>query len=121
MWYNTVSPYSYENNNTLLKFFDSFNGVNAVNQTYSSKEEGENLLLSIDLPGAKSSDIKVESVVGQVKISGKQKGKDFHQTYSLPKAYDPSTGTAKLEDGVLTLNFSKFKTAKSLVHSIEVR
>ena len=124
MWYNTVSPYSYHDNNANLnldKFFDAWHGASLANQTYSSKEEGDKLFLSVDLPGAKSSDVKIESVVGQVKIFGKQKGKDFRQTYSLPKTYDPATGLAKLEDGILTLTFDKFKTSKSSVTSIEVK
>lgn len=115
MWH-----YSYHDNNSSL--MDTWNMMgSALNHAYSSREEGDKLYLFVDLPGAKSSDVKVESVVGQVKIFGKQKGKDFHQAYSLPKSYDPASGVAKLEDGVLTLTFSKIKTAKSLVHSIEVK
>lgn len=120
MWYNTVNPYDYHGNG-LNGFFDSWFGKTGDYSSYSSREEGDRLLLSIDLPGAKSSDVKVESLTGHVKIFGKQKGKDFSQTYSLPKVYDPSSGVAKLEDGVLSLTFSKFKTTKSLVHSIEVK
>lgn len=126
MWYNTViSPYSYSDNNSksnvLNSFLDACGNSRDYFSSYSSKEEGEHLSLSIDLPGAKSTDVKVESLIGQVKIFGKQKGKEFLQTYSLPKVYDPSSGVAKLEDGVLNIVFSKFKTAKPSVYSIEVK
>lgn len=126
MWYNTVSPYSYTPHansklNLLDSFFDAWGTSKEYLSSYSSKEEGDHLSLSIDLPGAKSTDVKVESLTGQVKIYGKQKGKDFSQTYSLPKTYDPSSGVARLEDGVLNVVFSKFKTAKPSVYSIEVK
>lgn len=126
MWYNEYSPYSitpyhYDDSKLNLdKFFNLLYDNKSVN-SYSSKEEGDKLFLSIDLPGAKPSDVKVESLLGQIKIWGKQKGKEFSQIYSLSKVYDPGSGVARLEDGVLNLTFSKFKSAKTSTYNIEVK
>lgn len=106
------------------RFFDNVNrvlGYNAATTTgYDVRENESGMTLTIDLPGAKSSDLKVDAMTGVVKIRGKQKGKDFSYEYCLSKAYDPSTGVAKLEDGVLTMTFNKFEVQKPRVFSIQV-
>lgn len=118
MWHDSYR-YGYDNTLNFDKLFDAYTGKNSY--SYESREEGDHLFLEIDLPGVKSSDLKIESLLGQVKILGKQKGKDFVQKYSLPKLYDPSTGTAKLEDGVLSLKFNRFETNKPQIHYIQVK
>jgi HSP20 family molecular chaperone IbpA len=106
------------------RFFDNVNRIlgynTAITPGYDVRENESGMALTIDLPGAKSSDLKVDAMMGIVKIKGKQKGKDFSYEYYLGKAYDPSTGVAKLEDGVLTMTFNKFEVQKPKVFSIQV-
>lgn len=113
-WYNDSSRYG-----TIFGLDKYLN--NTVTANYDVHENEEGLVLTIDLPGAKSSDLKIEAVSNLVKISGKQKGKDFFYEYSLNKSYDLFTGAAKLEDGVLTLTFKRYEEQKPKVHTIQVK
>ncbi len=113
-WYNDSSRYGAAFG--LDKYMS-----NTVTTNYDVHENEAGLTLSIDLPGTKSSDLKVEAVSNLVKISGKQKGKDFFYEYSLNKIYDPLSGAARLEDGVLTLTFNKHEEKKLKVHTIQVK
>jgi HSP20 family molecular chaperone IbpA len=113
-WYNDSSRYG------TIFGLDKYLS-NTVTANYDVRENESGLTLSIDLPGTKSSDLKVETASGLIKISGKQKGKDFFYEYSLNKNYNPLTGAAKLEDGVLTLTFNKREEQKPRVHTIQVK
>jgi HSP20 family molecular chaperone IbpA len=88
---------------------------------YDLRENGGVATFSLDLPGAKSSDLTVVALPGRVKIKGMRKGKEFAYEYALNKNYDPSTGAAKMEDGVLTLTFNKYETLKDKAHVIQVK
>lgn len=116
-WYNDTNKYG-------SMIFDRVLDPWTLKTNVASFDVNENdagLTLNLDLPGAKSADLKVEAVSHYVKIEGKQKGKDFSYNYSLPKSYDPSTGRAKLEDGVLTMTFNKLESSKPRVHNIPVK
>ena len=113
-WYNEFND---RHNNLLDKFFSSTHNSQT---SYDVKEENDSLHLSIDLPGAKSSDVNVNAAAQLVSITGKRKGKNFNYSYNLPKAYDSSTGFAKVEDGVLTLLFKKKLAAATNSFSIKV-
>jgi HSP20 family molecular chaperone IbpA len=114
-WYNDSYRYGAYHGLGIDKLL-SFASAN-----YDIRESESGLFLEIDLPGAKNSDLKVETVSNLVKICGKRKGKDFFYDYSLDKSYDPSTGVAKLENGVLTLTFNKHELQKPKVHTIQVK
>lgn len=111
--YNTDSVFYFD------KLLDSWTNKSVA--SYDFKEDENHLTFNMDLPGVKNVDLNIESSIGQIKIFGKQKGKDFVYKYTMPKTYDPSTGEAKLEDGVLTLKFGKFSNAKPQVHSIKIK
>jgi HSP20 family molecular chaperone IbpA len=76
------------------------------------------LHLSVDLPGVKSSDLSVQAEGRTIKIVGKRKGEEIKHAYTLSREYDPETTSAKLEDGVLNLTFSK---SVSSTRKIEVK
>jgi HSP20 family molecular chaperone IbpA len=116
-WYTDTNKYGSLVYNRLLDPWAA--KVNTVNFEIHENESG--ITLNMDLPGAKSSDLLVESVSGDVKITGKQKGKDFLYNYRLPKNYDPLSGSARLEDGVLTLVFNKLETAKPKAYKIPIK
>lgn len=116
-WYNDMSRYS----GALDKYLDVFqpkNNTGAVSYDVQSDEKG--MTLTMDLPGAKPADLKIESLPELVKIYGKQKGKEFSYEYPLNKIYNPQSGVAKLEDGVLTLSFTRYAKDKPKSYLIPV-
>lgn len=74
---------------------------------YRTEKTDTGMSLSIDLPGVKGSDLDVTLEGRTVKIKGNQRGKQVSYTYLISKEYDPATIDAALQDGVLTLNFSR--------------
>lgn len=96
-----------------------FSGTNKTS-TYDVKVNENNLILSVDLPGTKASDLKIEAEGHNLRISGKQKGVDFKYDYSLAKSYDPTSAIAKYEDGVLNLTFNKFEQLKPKTFNIKL-
>ena len=88
--------------------------------TEAKTEVKENQLhLSVDLPGVKSTDLSVQAEGRTIKIVGKRKGEEIKHSYTLSKEYDPETTSATLEDGVLTLIFGKTQAVES--RKIEVK
>lgn len=118
-WYNDLSRY----NSVIDKYIDAIHPKVATNSstlTYDVQSDDKGITLSMDLPGVKPADLKVESLTELVKISGKQKGKDFSYEYPLNKIYNPQSGVAKLEDGVLTLTFQRYAKDKPKSYLVPV-
>ncbi len=79
--------------------------------------------LSVELPGMKKEDIKVDLERGRLTISGERKfekeesGKNYHRvetqygafnrTFHLPDTIDEDSVTAKYEDGILNITVNK--------------
>jgi HSP20 family protein len=103
-------------------YFDDLYGRKTVDLTesrYRVETTDKDLTLSIDLPGVKVSDLSVKAVGQEVKVGGKIRGEEFKYSYRLSKDYDSDATSATLEDGVLTLRFSK--TRKEEAKTIEVK
>ncbi len=98
-------------------------------------DEGENhYLISVDLPGVKENDIKVDVHLGQLTISGersyenkKENGQSkffersfgrFTRSFTLPSEVDGENIEARFENGVLEVYVPK--TAKAQPKSIKV-
>ena len=89
-------------------------------------EQGDQLLLVADVPGAKADAIDVRYEEGELKIhapiAARNRGRDFlHQEYDvghyarsfrIGKMFDPSRIEAAYADGVLTLRLPKFEAVK---------
>ena len=119
MWYVDNSRYGSSYNLGIDKLFNNMWPSEKVStKSFEVFEESGHLVMTLDIPGAKSADLKVESTGNLIKIFGKQKGKDFSYEYNLSKNYDPYSGVAKLEDGVLTLSFSKHEKERPKVYQI---
>lgn len=120
-------------NDSMLKPFSTFDAFRLLDDLYapsrgarlsssyrvSDVENG--LELSLDLPGVKSKDLNVQITDRVINVSGKSRGDDFKHSYRLSKEYDPETVTASLEDGVLTLGFSKVKSPPSRTIDVKVK
>lgn len=117
----------YSDSNRYYNLFDFEKLVNDMwgtrsNRTsiYDVKVDDNSLVLSVDLPGAKSADLKIEAEGQNLRIAGKQKGVDFKYDYTLAKSFDPTSAIAKFEDGVLNLTFNKYEQAKPKTFNIKL-
>jgi HSP20 family molecular chaperone IbpA len=102
----------------VFRFIDDFY-ENEKHYAYDITTSGNQLTLSIDLPGVKRTDLKITVEGRNLLISGKQKGKDFKYSYCVDKQYEPESATSKLEDGVLTIKFEKKKVEKIFEIKVE--
>jgi HSP20 family protein len=89
-------------------------------------EQGDELLLVADVPGAKADAIDIRYEEGELKIhapiGARNQGRNFlHQEYDvghyarafrIGKMFDPSRIEAAYADGVLTLRLPKFEAVK---------
>lgn len=103
------------------------------NPGFDVDETEEAYLLSVDLPGMKKEDVKVDLTENVLTISGERKhergSKDkgryeraygrFHQSFTLPTTVDVNRVEANLEDGVLHIALPKSEQAKP--RSIQVQ
>lgn len=81
-----------------------------------SSTEGEQLKISLDVPGVKKEDVDITFESGNVvKITAKRADLNTTSTwrYLISDAYDRESAEAKLEDGVLTILLSKKEREKS--------
>ena len=89
------------------------------------KEEGDNLVVTTDLPGIKKEDIEINLKDDMLEISaksGEEKETEeegyirrersytsFYRAVTLPTSVKEEAGTAKMENGVLTITLPKIK------------
>jgi HSP20 family protein len=89
------------------------------------KEEGDNLVVTTDLPGINKEDIEISLKDDMLEISaksGEEKETEeegyirrersytrFYRAVSLPTSVKEESGTAKMENGVLTITLPKMK------------
>jgi HSP20 family molecular chaperone IbpA len=76
-----------------------------VNYNVTTNDAG--LVLKVDLPGVKKEDLKVEVSDRTLHIKGKRDQEDISIAYKISKDFSADDPDAKLEDGVLSLNFRK--------------
>ena len=93
------------------------------------KEEGDNLVVTTDLPGINKEDIEIKLKEDMLEISAKSReGKEteeegyirrersytrFYRAVRLPTSVKEEGGTAKMENGVLTIMLPKIKLEES--------
>lgn len=96
-------------------------GAQPVVSPWRVKVTDEELTVSIDIPGVKLSDLSVVVDQAVMKMSGKRfdNGTPVFQTYIVPVTYDPTSSSAVLEAGVLTVQFSRAKD--QVLHKIAVK
>jgi HSP20 family protein len=98
-------------------------------------ETDESYLLSVDLPGIKKEDIKIEVVENTIVISGERQVQKrtenekfqhseknygyFKRSFSLPKSVDANAIQALHQDGVLEVTLPKTQEVK--IKKIEVK
>ncbi len=80
-------------------------------------EDAEHFLMSIDLPGMKKEDIKIDVTGDVLTISGERKRAQklygtFKRSFQLPTNIEADKVEARYEDGVLELYLPKVQAAK---------
>lgn len=99
-------------------------------------EKGDGYLMSVELPGLADKDVDIELADGILTISGEKhderESKDsgylisersygaFRREFTLPNDVDAETLKAKMNDGVLTLEMKKDKSAASRSRKIAI-
>lgn len=81
--------------------------------------------LSIDVPGVKAQDMKVEVVDNSLRVSGERKDAGSESKFSKmftidPSLFDVSKIKANLDNGVLTLTMPKHAKEEPRAHTIAI-
>ena len=77
------------------------------------KDNGDVYVASIELPGYKKGDIKVEANGNTLTVSAEKEGKaEYKNTFSIKSDVDTKSITANLEYGILTLTLPKKEVSK---------
>lgn len=80
------------------------------------QEFDQHYLLSVDMPGIKKADLKIETLGQQIQISGETKkdrmSRSYRRTFALPESVDTNKIEAHFEDGVLEILLPKVESEK---------
>ena len=77
------------------------------------KDNGDVYVASIELPGYKKGDIKVEANGNTLTVSAEKEGKtEYKNTFSIKSDVDTTSIAANLEYGILTLTLPKKEVSK---------
>lgn len=107
-----------------------------VNASVDMFEEGENLVIKVEIPGIKKEEISIDLSGDTITISGEKKAeerverKDFYRVersfgsfsrrLRLPVAVELDKASASFKDGVLEIRMPKSGAEKQTVRKIEV-
>ncbi len=84
--------------------------------SYDSQESEDHYLLTVDLPGVKKEDLKIELNAKILTVSGERKGPrntgTFSRSFTLPETVNADKIEAQHENGVLNLYLPKTVLAK---------
>jgi HSP20 family protein len=87
------------------------------------EEQEDHFTLSLDVPGIKKSEMKLEVTGLILNISGESQRekitRTFKRSFTLPETVDATKIEAKFEDGVLDLRLPKMEAAKSRLIEIQ--
>ena len=77
------------------------------------KDNGDVYVASLELPGYKKGDIKIESKGNSLTVSAEKDGKvKYENTFSIKNDVDTTSIAANLEYGILTLTLPKKEVSK---------
>jgi HSP20 family molecular chaperone IbpA len=94
------NPFSNFNTDYSFRMSDFFN---EEIKDYRVEKKNDHLLLSVDLPGVKLSDISITAEDRFVTIEYSLRNKMLKKEFSIHKMYDISTAKAKHHNGVLDI------------------
>jgi HSP20 family molecular chaperone IbpA len=79
---------------------------------YTTKTDGDQAVIALDIPGLDRSMIKIYSEDGLLVIDGKGSDRSYLKKFKLGDGLNPQKATAVLKNGVLTVCVPKTKKAK---------
>jgi len=100
--------------------------------SYGITQDDKQLQIAVEVPGAKASDINLQLEDDGdghlLRISGETKREEggisvhsrFDKSFTLSRNVDTAKISAKMENGILTINAPKFEEAKETVRKIDV-
>ena len=114
-----------------------WNELDQVRASADLFDDGENVVLRVELPGIQKDDIEVTVTADLVTISGEKKKKEekvkkkdyyrlecssgsFAQSFRLPVGVVSDQAKAKFEDGILSIEIPKTEQAKKKVKQVKV-
>lgn len=101
------------------RFIEGASRERMFSPSFESSETDQHYLLSVDLPGMKKEDIKIEFQDGVLSISGQHRRGEFRRVFRLPKDVEVEKIEANHEDGVLELFLPKAEAAKPRLIEIQ--
>ncbi|RYZ85851.1 MAG: Hsp20/alpha crystallin family protein, partial [Proteobacteria bacterium] len=103
-----------------------FRDVRSFQPAYDVSETEERFLMSVDLPGMRKEDIKVEIQKDTIVLAGERRRglnatttESFKRSFTLPEAVATEKVEARYENGVLELYLPKSPAAK--VRAVEIQ
>ena len=85
----------------------------SIQATLDISEDGKSYLLSVDLPGVKREDLKIEQGDGIVTVSAERNQSHFKQSFSIPAGTIGDQIRAHYNDGVLELMIPKAENTQT--------
>lgn len=103
---------------TLDPFTPLFSKTKAIRSSFDARPtiEDDHLKIHFDVPGSKKEDVDVTFGFGNtIKVNAKRSDTGSITTwhYTLSEGWDRDSGDARIEDGVLTIRFSKLEPEKT--------
>lgn len=99
-------------NSLASSYYSQLRDVGTFGQKYiafNSKINEDTLSCSFELPGYGLEDINVDVEPGYITISSDKENKTFKQSFYISKEFDPETANATMKNGILTLEYKKYK------------
>ena len=100
---------------TMLDMLSAFKPKNE-----SMKVDGDDLVMSFDVPGFSKKDFKITVEDTTLVIDGTTEDRKFFKSYKIQKDWDVSKTAAKTKDGVLTISIPKLEEKKAKVIEVTV-
>ena len=96
-------------------FFTTFGkAISDEHRLTDIKDSGDVYTVSVELPGYKKGDVKIEINDGNLTITAEKDGKTTYQNnFSIKRDVDTKSITASLEYGILTLTLPKKEVSKA--------
>tara|TARA_R100000988_G_C4001934_1_gene169655 strand:+ start:1092 stop:1481 length:390 start_codon:yes stop_codon:yes gene_type:complete len=103
-----------ENYDPFKDFFTTFGKVfDDERRLTDIKDDGDVYTVSVELPGYKKGDVKIEINDNNLTLSAEKEGKNtYKNTFSIKTDVDTNSITASLEYGILTLTLPKKEVSK---------
>lgn len=107
--------------NTVPSLFNDFEYLfgSTTQSDYFLDEDQKDFYLSLDMPGIKKEDLKIEIKGNKLVVEAESKGKKnrkYHRTFTVPNTIDLDNSEADLNNGVLTLKIPKVQEKTKLIH-----